>query len=46
MNGNTTAIVTKKVVMAGPAKRAPATQGRALLGGRVKPGHDDWWGGL
>jgi hypothetical protein len=34
------------IVMAGQAKRDPATQGRALLGGRVKPGHDACLGGM
>ena len=33
--------VKKNIVMAGQAKRDPATQGQALLGGRVKPGHDE-----
>jgi hypothetical protein len=33
--------MSTKVVMAGQAKRDPATQGTGSLGGRVKPGHDD-----
>ncbi len=40
MSGNVPNSIAKKVVMAGQAKRDPATQGHALLGGRVKPGHD------
>jgi hypothetical protein len=32
---------TNKFVMAGQAKRDPATQGTGSLGGRVKPGHDE-----
>jgi hypothetical protein len=40
MSDNTTTIV-----MAGQAKRDPATQGRARLDGRVTPGHDGCWGG-